>query len=75
MYKYIQTLWTGETHDTVLDDVVDGAAESLGASETTVTILQGSAGAAGNPAHILKEGGERYCQAAERGHAANSAVY
>lgn len=55
----LQTIWTGEIHDTVLDDVVAGAAESLGASETTTTILQGAAGAVGNPANILKEGGER----------------
>lgn len=67
----LQTLWTGEIHDTLLDGAVASVGETLGASENTITILQGAAGAVGNPANILKEGGERVAkevaeEAAER---------
>ena len=55
----LQTLWTGEIHDTYLDTAVAGAGEALGVSDEAIMIGQTIAGAAGNPANILKEGGER----------------
>lgn len=64
LWAGLQTIWTGDIHDTVLDDVVAGAAESLGASEGVTTVLQAAAGAVGNPANILKEGGERVAREA-----------
>ncbi|MFM2388470.1 MAG: hypothetical protein RLZZ437_25 [Pseudomonadota bacterium] len=55
----LQTLWTGNVTDTYLDRAVAGAGQVLGASEGTIGVLQGVAGAVGNPANIAKEGGER----------------
>ncbi len=55
----LQTVWTGNITDTYLDKAVAGAGTALGASEGTISVLQGVAGAVGNPANIAKEDGER----------------
>ncbi len=55
----LRTIWTGNIQDTYLDGVVSAAGEAVGASDTTIMVLQGVAGAVGNPANIAREGGER----------------
>lgn len=59
LWAGLRTLWTGDIQDTYLDNAVAGAGEALGASDNTIMVLQGVAGAVGNPANILREGGER----------------
>lgn len=51
----LKTIWTGEIHDTVLDGAVADVSEGLGASEGVTTVLQGAAGAVGNPGNIATE--------------------
>jgi Domain of unknown function (DUF4150) len=55
----LQTVWTGNVTDTYLDTAVANAGTALGANEGTISVLQGVAGAVGNPANIVKEGSER----------------
>lgn len=55
----LRTLWTGEVHDSYLDKGVSAVGGAFGASDETIMVMQGAAGAIGNPANIVKEGGER----------------